>query len=314
MDDRLRENRNDVIDVEYTVQGPEPQIFRPPEPKKPSARLNIILFLATLVTTTYAGALMEIGHPGRAIIQLYRGLPFSLTLLTILLFHEFGHYFMARRHRVEATLPYFIPAPSIIGTFGAVIKMRSPLYSKRSLLDIGATGPLAGVVIAIPAVLVGLRLSEIKPLSNLEGGVSLGSSLLFSLLSKIAVGNLPDQYDILLHPIAFAGWIGLLVTMLNLLPIGQLDGGHVAYALLGREWHRRAAYVVLPVLFYLGVTAWQGWLLWCVLLLFVIKTRHPATIDDNVPLDQTRQIIGWIALILFILTFTPAPFKVSLFE
>ncbi len=312
MNERQSVSPHAPIDIEYTIeQAGQRHSYQPPQPKKSSPRLNIMLFIATLFTTTYAGALMEIGRPGQALSQLYRGLPFSLTLLTILLFHEFGHYFMARKHRVEATLPYFIPAPSIIGTFGAVIKMKSPLYSKKSLLDIGAAGPLAGVVIAIPAVMIGLRLSEIRSLSGLQGGVSLGSSLLFSLLSRVSIGAVPDQYDIVLHPMAFAGWIGLLVTMLNLLPVGQLDGGHVAYALLGKRWHKRAGYAVLPVLFLLGLRAWQGWLLWCILLLFVMGTKHPPTLDDVYPLDRQRKIVGWIALGLFVLTFTPAPFTIN---
>ena len=319
MNDRQSVSSHAPIDIEYTVeQAGERYSYQPPTPKKSSHRLNIILFIATLFTTTYAGAMMEIG-PRQALSQLYRGLPFSLTLLTILLFHEFGHYFMARKHRVEATLPYFIPAPSIIGTFGAVIKMKSPLYSKKSLLDIGAAGPLAGVVIAIPAVMIGLRLSEVLPLSGLQGSVSLGSSLLFSLLSRLSIGAVPEQYDIVLHPMAFAGWIGLLVTMLNLLPVGQLDGGHVAYALLGKRWHKRAGYAVLPILFLLGLGAWKGlglgawkgWLVWCILLLFVMGTKHPPTLDDVYPLDRQRKIIGWIALGLFVLTFTPAPFTIN---
>jgi membrane-associated protease RseP (regulator of RpoE activity) len=313
MDDQFRTNATEPIDVEYRVtKGERAAPPPPPARKEPNPAINLILFLVTLFTTTYAGALMEVGHPGRAFSQLHQGLSFSLTLLLILLCHEFGHYFMARKHGVEATLPYFIPAPSLIGTFGAVIKMRSPLYSKRSLLDIGAAGPLAGVVIAIPASVIGLQLSEIRPVSGMQGGISLGSSLLFSLLSRLSVGALPENTDILLHPMAFAGWIGLLVTMLNLLPVGQLDGGHVAYALLGRFWHRVGAYLVLPVLFILGVTAWQGWLIWCVLLLFLIGTKHPPTIDDHVPLDGRRKVIGWCALALFVLTFTPVPFAFSL--
>ena len=315
MNQRYPNTQNEPIDIEYTVeQDGQRYSYRLPERARQSPRLNIILFIATFFTTTYAGALMETGGLGPAIFQLYKGLPFSITLLTILLFHEFGHYFMARKHHVEATLPYFIPAPSIIGTFGAVIKMKSPLYSKKSLLDIGATGPLAGVVIAIPAVIVGLRLSDIRPMSGLQGGISLGSSLLFSLLSRISVGVVPEEFDIVLHPVAFAGWIGLLVTMLNLLPVGQLDGGHVAYALLGKKWHRRAGYAVLPILFLLGIRAWQGWLIWSLLLLFVMGVKHPPTMDDGYPLDRQRKIIGWIALGLFILTFTPAPFMINFFE
>ncbi len=313
MNERFRFDQREPIDVEYTVKGEEPGGIHMPKRQAPNPRINIILFIVTLFTTTYAGALMSVENPGLALSQIYKGLPFSVTLLLILLFHEFGHYFMAKKHRVEATLPYFIPAPSIIGTFGAIIKMRSPLYSKKSLLDIGAAGPLAGVVVAIPAVIIGLRLSEIQPVSQLQGGISLGSSLLFSFLSRFAVGNIPDNYDIILHPMAFAGWIGLLVTMLNLLPVGQLDGGHVAYAVLGRQRHRMASYVILPILFILGIRAWQGWLIWCVLLLFVMGTKHPPTMDDYLPLDPRRKFIGWLALVLFVLTFTPVPFSFTFF-
>jgi membrane-associated protease RseP (regulator of RpoE activity) len=299
------------IDVEYWIRKEGPGEIHKPKKQKPNPRINILLFILTFFTTTFAGTLFsaDVESSSSIFLQLHKGLPFSLTLLTILLFHEFGHYFMAKKHRVEATLPYFIPAPSIIGTFGAIIKMRSPLHSKKSLLDIGAAGPLAGVVVAVPAVIIGLRLSEIQPVSDLKGGLSLGSSLLFSFLSKISIGVVPDNYDIVLHPIAFAGWIGLLVTMLNLLPVGQLDGGHVAYAVLGRQRHRMASYIVLPILFFLGIKAWQGWLIWCLLLLFLMGTKHPPTIDDHVPLDSGRKLIGWIALILFVLTFTPVPFS-----
>lgn len=316
MNEKFPFQPDEPIDVEYTTQEDDKRILHTPPPlppiKKKTARLNILLFLATLCTTTLAGAMMEVENANLILPQFYRGLPFSITLLTILLFHEFGHYFMAKRHKVDVTLPYFIPAPSMIGTFGAVIKMRSPLYSKRSLLDIGAAGPFAGVIVAIPATIIGLKLSEIRPLpENIQDGISLGSSLLFNLLASVSVGTIPEHYDLFLHPIAFAGWIGLLVTMLNLIPIGQLDGGHIAYAVFGQQLHRRIAYVLLPLLFVLGIVAWQGWLVWCVLLFFVMGIKHPPTLDEYQPLDNRRKWIGWIALILFALTFTPAPFQVS---
>lgn len=314
MEEQNRFDSSAPIDVEYTVTAGETEKktlgnIQTPETKAPNPRLNIILFIATLFTTTFAGALMEVGASGSIWSQLHKGFPFSLTLLTILLFHEFGHYFMARKHHVEASLPYFIPAPSLIGTFGAVIKMRSPMYSKRSLLDIGAAGPLAGVIVAIPATIIGLLLSEVRSVSGIQGGISLGSSLLFSFLARIFIGVIPENYDIFLHPMAFAGWIGLLVTMLNLIPIGQLDGGHIAYAVLGERWHRLAARIILPLLLLLGIIAWKGWLVWCVLLFFVMGTKHPPTIDDHIPLDNNRKVIGWISLVLFVLTFTPNPFQ-----
>lgn len=312
MNERFRFYDDQPIDVEYHVEGESPRTFHAPEKKSSSARLNVILFIATFITTTLAGTLMEAAPTASFFSQIHKGLPFSITLLMILLFHEFGHYFMARKHHVDATLPYFIPAPSIIGTFGAVIKMRSPLRSKRALLDIGAAGPLAGVLIAIPATLIGLHLSEVRFVTGTQGGISLGSSLLFSLLSWLSLGPVPENYDIFLHPVAFAGWIGMLVTMLNLLPIGQLDGGHIAYAVLGKRIHQLSAYIILPVLLVLGFIAWQGWLIWCALLFFVMGTKHPPTMDEYSSLDQKRKIIGWIALVLFVLTFTPSPFHINL--
>lgn len=311
MNERFRFYEQEPIDVEYKIKDETPGMFHTVERKAQSARLNVILFFATFVTTTLAGALMEAGPHAPFLAQIHKGLPFSITLLTILLFHEFGHYFMAKKHHVDATLPYFIPAPSIIGTFGAVIKMRSPLRSKRALLDIGAAGPLAGIIVAIPATVIGLHLSEIKAITGTHGGLSLGSSLLFSFLAQISVGSLPENYDIFLHPVAFAGWIGMLVTMLNLLPVGQLDGGHIAYAVLGKRLHQTSAYIILPLLFVLGMIAWKGWLIWCALLFFVMGTKHPPTMDEYSPLDRRRTIIGWVALVLFVLTFTPSPFQIT---
>jgi membrane-associated protease RseP (regulator of RpoE activity) len=350
MNERPQFHQPESIDVEYKVKNETSNEVRSFGKKAPNPRINIILFIATLFTTTFAGALMEADPSVPFFSQFHKGLPFSLTLITILLFHEFGHYFTAKKHRVEATLPYFIPAPPpfLVGTFGAVIKMRSPLYSKKSLFDIGVTGPLAGVVVAVPAIIFGLRLSEIRAVSELRGGLALGSSLLFSFLSKITVGNVPDNHDIILHPIAFAGWFGLLVTMFNLLPVGQLDGGHIAYAVLGHYWHRKIASAILPLLLFLGILpipqilfmliipsgmrdlewvlyvqqwlewlagyGWIGWLIWYVLLRSVIKVVHPPTIDDALPLGKGRKLIGWIALVLFVLTFTPVPLRFIFME
>ena len=347
----MDEQFQDSIDIDYNVRNEKTGSMhaRSPEKISQNPRMNILLFIITLFTTTIAGALSKVDPSEFFWGQLYKGLPFSLTLLAILLFHEFGHYFMARKHRVDATLPYFIPGiPIFIGTFGAVIKMRSPLHSKRALFDIGAAGPLAGVVVAIPAIIIGLRLSEIREITNVGSGISLGSSLLLSLLTRISVGILPEHQDILLHPIAFAGWVGLLVTMLNLLPVGQLDGGHVTYAVLGHQRHQKIAAIILPLLFIMGLPpipylllklgmefdiisggigfiprleqwfqwlsgyGWLGWLIWFFILRSIIGKGHPPTMDDHLPLDTLRKVIGWIALALFILTFTPVPFPLML--
>lgn len=270
-------------------------------------RIHVLLFILTFLTTTIAGAFMSGIIPWEQPDKIYIGLPFSLTLLFILMTHEMSHYIASRAHHVSATLPYFIPAPSIIGTFGAVIKMKPPIPDRRSLIDIGASGPIGGFIIAIIACVVGLHFSEVKPAGQLQEGLAFGSSLLFSFLTKLVLGIDPEKYDILLHPVAFAGWIGLLVTSLNLLPIGQLDGGHITYALLG-EKHSIISKSMLPILVVLGIVYWEGWLIWAVLMIF-LGYKHPPVVYPHIQLDRNRKLIGWISLVIFILTFTPAPVR-----
>jgi len=274
-------------------------------PNKPRISVNIFLFFLTLATTILAGALQEGVNPLKNPEQIFRGIPFAFALMGILSAHELGHYLISRKHGLEVTLPYFIPAPSLIGTFGAFIKMRSPVRDRRMLLDVGAAGPLVGAAVSIPFLILGLRLSEVKMVQG-QMGATLGSSLLLSLMSRLVVGPLPAGYDIVIHPVGFAGWIGLLVTSLNLLPIGQLDGGHVAYALLGERQNKISRYVFLALLV-LGVIGWQGWLFWG-LLLFIMGFRHPPPLDWSVTLDRKRKVIGWLTVAIFILTFIPVPF------
>lgn len=265
---------------------------------------NLVLFVATMLTTLFVGALHQGADPLQDPRNLLAGLPFAATLLAILGVHELGHYFTAKAYGIRVTLPYFIPAPIGLGTFGAFIKMKSPVTDRRALLDVGIAGPLAGLVLAIPAVLVGLRLSTIVPAQG--AGVGLGTSLLFLFLQAIAVGPVPDGLDILLHPVAFAGWIGLFVTALNLLPIGQLDGGHIAYALLGRR-HRQVAMGTAALLVALGIFFWQGWLVWAVLAI-AMGFQHPPPLDDVTPLDGRRRLLAVGAFVLLLLLITPAPF------
>lgn len=267
--------------------------------------LHIVLFILTLLCTLVAGALQQGVNPIENPWLIWKGIPFSFTLLMILGAHEFGHYFMARKHSIDVTLPYFIPAPSFIGTFGAFIKMKSPIMDRRILLDVGAAGPLAGMCVTVPVLLIGLYLSEIR-YDAVDSGLSLGSSLFFTFMNWIVHGPLPDNANIILHPIAFSGWIGLLVTCLNLLPVGQLDGGHVAYAVIGTK-QRVVSKVIIGVLVVLGVTGWIGWLVWAGIL-FIMGTNHPPVVYDWIPLDKNRKIIGWITLSVFVITFTPAPF------
>jgi len=268
-----------------------------------------VLFLATLVTTIVAGALQQGVNPLENPGLLYKGLPFSVTLLLILGTHEMGHYLVSRRHGLDVTLPFFIPAPPIpfiIGTFGAFIRIRSPIRDKRALLDVGCAGPLAGVLISIPVILVGLKLSTITVMAGGEAGLVLGEPLLFKLLSWLALGHLSSSENIILHPVAFAGWIGLLVTALNLMPVGQLDGGHVTYALFP-DYHRYISLGVLGLLVVCGMVFWKGWLMWAVLLTF-LGWRHPPPYLYWLPLDRRRRVLGVITIVVFVLTFSPAPF------
>ncbi|MGH7949938.1 MAG: site-2 protease family protein [Candidatus Binataceae bacterium] len=285
-------------------------------------RVNLVLFALTLLTTTMAGAYMagatlSLGAPLEAIVELTKGVTFSLPLLAILACHEMGHYIFARRNGVDVTLPYFIPAPFpslfIVGTFGAFIRMRSQPRTRRVMFDVGAAGPWFGAFVAVPAVIIGLLLSEIRPLDRAAGGLELGDSILFWAISRLVLGIDPNSVSVMLHPIAFAGWIGLFVTTLNLLPVGQLDGGHVTYALFGERWHRLMSVmlivtcVLLPIVpLLLGREYWLGWFLWAFLLL-VLGIGHPATIDAETPLDPRRRFAAWMTVALFLLTFSPVP-------
>ncbi|OGW54296.1 MAG: hypothetical protein A2Y81_07775 [Nitrospirae bacterium RBG_13_43_8] len=271
--------------------------------------LHLILFIATFFTTVFAGALQAgvniLTEPGK----FYEGLPFALTLMSILLAHELSHYIASRKHNIQATLPYFIPAPTLIGTFGAFIKMKSPVTTRKALLDIGISGPLAGFVISFIVSVMGLSLSKVVPVQETKEALSLGDSLLFSTLSQLILDYRPGVQDVLLHPVAFAGWIGFFVTSLNLLPIGQLDGGHVAYALFG-ERHSYLSKILIPILLLLGVFLWEGWAFWAIVLL-ILGLKHPPIYHSEIPLDGTRRFLGWLGFFIFIITFIPQPFKIS---
>lgn len=269
--------------------------------------MPLFLFIATIFTTLFAGALQQGINLFNEPFRLWEGYPFSISIMTILLGHEMGHYFASKAHRTKATLPYFIPAPSIIGTFGAFIKMKSPIFTRRALIDIGATGPLVGFILSLIACIIGLKLSKITPLTPSEDVFMLGDSILFSLLVKFILGNVPEGHDVILHSVAFAGWIGLFVTSMNLLPVGQLDGGHISYALFGRL-HFYISRIMLFVVAVLGVFYWYGWLVWVLLLLF-LGVDHPPILVWESQLPLSRRIVGTLSFIIFLLTFTPAPFK-----
>lgn len=215
---------------------------------------------------------------------------------------------MSRKYGVTSTLPFFIPFPMFpFGTLGAIIKMRGQIPDRRALFDIGATGPLMGLVFSIPAILIGLSLSRVVQVSSLSRPVtSLGDSLLFRFLQWLALGDVPEGYDVILHPIAYAGWVGLFVTALNLLPIGQLDGGHIIYALFG-AYGEFVSNLALGGLAFICMVYNPGWLL-LLILLILFGMKHPPPIDNVTRLDRNRYIIGIITLLIFILSFTPVPF------
>jgi membrane-associated protease RseP (regulator of RpoE activity) len=270
--------------------------------------VHIVLFALTLASTLSVGALHEGIDIFRDPAKILLGWPFSVTLMAILLFHEFSHYLVSKRHHVDATLPYFIPAPTLFGTFGAFIKMKSQITTRNALVDIGASGPIAGFIVSVAATATGLFFSEIRTVAPREGVIMLGDSLLFSGLTRLILGPVPAHADVFLHPVAFAGWIGFFVTAINLLPIGQLDGGHIAYAILG-ERHEKLSKLLIIMLFGLGIVLFQGWIVWGVLLI-VLGFRHPPIIYPWIPLDPRRKAVGLLSLIIFILTFIPVPVRV----
>lgn len=268
--------------------------------------VHIVLFCLTVLSTLYAGALWEgidiLSEPWR----FTEGWPFTLALLSILISHEFSHYITSRLHKTKASLPYFIPAPTAIGTFGAIIRMKSPITTRKALIDIGASGPIAGFVISVVTTIIGLNLSEVTRTDEIKG-IGFGSSIIYLLLSRLVLGEIPEDHSILLHPVALAGWIGFLVTSLNLIPVGQLDGGHIAYAILGR-FHKFVSLIFIGILLILGIFAWYGWFVWAGLLL-VVGIKHPPIIFWEDKLTPSRKLITAISALIFILSFIPVPLQ-----
>lgn len=267
-----------------------------------------LMFVLTLFSTLFAGALQR-GVAPEAVFSgpsaLLAGLPYSLTLLLILGAHEMGHYVASRRWGVDASLPYFLPAPSLLGTFGAVIRIRGGIANRNALMDVAVAGPLAGLAAAVPALFAGLVMSRLAP-GGASPGIGLGTPLLFDGLAWLAHGPVPQGQTILLHPVAFAGWCGLLVTSLNLIPAGQLDGGHVVYTLLGR-WHAKISVAIGLVLLVMGYW-WPGWIFWSVMVL-ALGRRHPPLIDEWEPLTRKRRFWGFACMMLLVCTFTLTPVR-----
>jgi len=253
--------------------------------------LHIVLFILTVASTLIVG-----------------GPAYSFTIILILLGHEMGHYLMSRRHQIRATLPFFLPLPlPPFGTLGAVIRMESSISSRKALFDTGVAGPFTSLILSIPAIIIGLNLSKVIPASHIKGEmIRLGDPLLFTFIQHLVMRDVPKNYEIVLHPIAYAGWVGLFVTALNLLPVGQLDGGHIAYALFGRK-SRAIFLITIAVMAFITIFYNPGWLL-LVILFIVFGFRHPSPMDDQTPLDGKRKFLGGLAFFAFILSFTPTPF------
>ena len=286
--------------------------------------LHALLLILTLITTTFVGARLQINFDqNRPAFQIERelegfvelmrqpgglvnGLPFSLTLLTILMAHEMGHYLACAFYRIDASLPYFLPAPTFIGTLGAFIRIRSPIYTKRILFDVGVAGPIAGFVFLLPALAIGLAFSKVLPGIAERGDLLFGTPPLVWVLQECIFPGVPSS-DIYLHPVARAAWVGVFATALNLLPIGQLDGGHILYAFAGQR-HRLYSRVFVAALIPIGFFYWYGWLVWAGFFFF-FGLKHPPTIYDPTPLAGGRVRLAWLALLILLLTFTLAPFR-----
>jgi membrane-associated protease RseP (regulator of RpoE activity) len=307
-------------DVTDGLLSPPAYVWQPRPKFQDRVWLHVLLLLLTIVSTTVAG----VGHyvsfqsdfqPSIDLAftsaLLFRGLWYSGTILAILGCHELGHYFACRYYDVDASLPFFLPVPIVMtGTLGAFIRIREPIRTKRMLFDIGIAGPIAGFVVAVPALFFGLAMSRVVRLPSEFTGFELGEPLLFKLASWLIWGTTPAGYSLNLHPVAFAAWFGLLATALNLFPIGQLDGGHISYSVLGRK----STYVTLVMIAVAMAltffsTSWLVWTVLMIVMLFAFGPRHPRTMDEHVPLDRTRMALAVFALAMFVLCFTPAPIE-----
>jgi len=265
------------------------------EKGKSKIHLNIILLLATIGTTLFAGYFYIASG------NIWEALEFAVALLVILGAHELAHYFAARKHGVHATLPYFIPAPTFLGTFGALINIKSPIPNRNALFDLGYSGPLAGFVVAIPVLFIGLYYSTVLTTQNVN--VALPDPLIIKIISQIVIPNYTFDKDIIAHPIVFAGWAGMLVTMLNLMPVAFLDGGHISRSLFGQNLHKFISVIGIMI------TTMLGWYVMAVLmaLIFFMGKSHPGAMDNIVTINRNRKIIAVLMLIILIFCLSPAP-------
>jgi membrane-associated protease RseP (regulator of RpoE activity) len=293
-------------------------------PRKKRPALALLLFLLTVLSTLAVGAQLSIAYAANetpfsqdfdplAPLQrawahpkiLLLGIPFSFTLLGILLAHELGHFFACKYYGIDATYPYFIPAPTLIGTMGAFIRIRSPIHNRRALFDVGVAGPVVGFLFALPALALAIWYSKVVPGAEANSTIVFGNPLLVKLFAAVLRPDVPLD-SLLLNPVGRAAWVGLFATALNLLPAGQLDGGHVVYS-VASEKHARISLAVIIALVPLALL-WSGWLVWAVLLL-ILGFRHPPLLDRWEPLDARRRAWALVALLIFALCFTPIPFS-----
>ncbi|MCO6042168.1 site-2 protease family protein [Thermococcus alcaliphilus] len=286
--------------------------------KEENPLIGIGLFIATVLSTLFAGYWLSSSYiafldqynlPGIRNIYL-NALAFSISVLAILGTHEMGHKIAATLHGVKSTFPYFIPFPNILGTLGAVIRVKSPIPTRNAAIDLGSSGPIAGFVVAIPVLLIGLRLSPTLPISaaQMEGGIAFGQSLIMLFLERY-IFRIPEDYVIYLHPVAIAGWVGILVTFLNLIPAAQLDGGHIARAFLGEKLHSILTFGLGLAMIGLSVL-WAGWLIWGFIILLMGRIGNPGALDEVSPISPKRIVLALIVLAIFILSATPVPISV----
>lgn len=270
--------------------------------------LPVLLYLSTVLTTTGAGALLSGHNPFQSLRSFSTGFPFSLVLMTILTLHESGHMLAARKHGLPVSLPYFIPAPTLIGTFGAIIRMPPVDHSRKTLFDVGIAGPVAGLIPSVVALAWGVHRSTTLPGTLLPGeSLELGDSLLFRGLASVVGPEGGLHQTLVLNPVGFAGWMGILITAINLIPAGQLDGGHFFYALWGNRFHRKAWFAVVGSLLGLGGLYWKGWWIWMAFIV-LMGPGHPPVSDEDSRLSGKRMILGYSMILIEILIFVPVPF------
>lgn len=322
--------------------------FSNPEPKRKKERplLHLGLFLITFITTTIAGVQWINASDGPyELSELLTGLPYSISILLIITFHEFGHYFAAVYHKVKATLPFYIPFPPIpylinFGTMGAVIRTRTRIQSRKAMFDIGVSGPIAGFVVTLGILIYGfsnvpgieyvlkIHPDFLEPTYGKEGfALVFGDSLLFSLLKEIFVQPgqfFPPMSEIYHYPYLCVGWFGLFITSMNMIPVGQLDGGHISFAMFGDKTHYNISVVTALIMFVFGLIGfadaflelnygigWSGWLFWSLILYFIIKLKHPPVLDAT-QLDTGRMMLGYLSFFIFIISFSPMPIMLTM--